>query len=235
MTTNSFLDTKLYVELLSEVKTRINQAQMKAALATNREMLFLYWDIGRIIHLRQQDEGWGTSVIPRLSKDLCNELSDVKGFSERNMKRMTQFYKAYPKLLRIGPPAVAQLIKEPLYGKGQQTMALLDKPDNEDVVNIQHLVSQIPWSHNVLLIQKVKDLKERAWYMRQIIEEGWGRETLSSMIKSKAFERQGEAVTNFVTVHGDFRVQSRTLTFPFKYVLCGRGGMKKYRSPVRCT
>lgn len=84
-----------YADLLSAIKIRIRQAQTKAVLSANAEMILMYWDIGRIIDERQHREGWGSAVIPRLAKDLRNELPEVKGFSERNIGRMIAFYREY--------------------------------------------------------------------------------------------------------------------------------------------
>ena len=58
-----------YNELLSEIKARIQQGQIRAVLSANAELLMTYWDIGRMLHLRQQEEGWGAGVIPKLSKE----------------------------------------------------------------------------------------------------------------------------------------------------------------------
>jgi DUF1016 N-terminal domain len=69
-------DLVFYGELLSDLKTRVRQAQLKASLAVKAEMILLYWDVGQLIHQRQQQDGWGTGVIPRLSRDLRNELPD---------------------------------------------------------------------------------------------------------------------------------------------------------------
>ena len=85
----------LYGNLLSDIKTRIRQAQVKATLSANAEMIMMYWDVGRMIHERQQQEGWSASIIPRLSRDLKNELPEVKGFSERNLGRMLAFFRNY--------------------------------------------------------------------------------------------------------------------------------------------
>ena len=81
-----------YAGLLAEVKSRIRGAQKRAVLAANAELIHLYWDIGRLIDRRQQEEGWGAGVIPRLATDLHNELPELKGFSERNIKRMLTFF-----------------------------------------------------------------------------------------------------------------------------------------------
>jgi hypothetical protein len=72
-----------FTALLNDVKARIQSAQTRAVIAANAELVRLYWDIGRLIGERQKKEGWGASVIPRLSNKLRNELPELKGFSER--------------------------------------------------------------------------------------------------------------------------------------------------------
>jgi hypothetical protein len=98
-----------YGELLRQIKLRISGAQSRAMLAVNAELVRLYWDIGVLIATRQAAQGWGAGVIPRLAQDLRNELPDLKGFSERNLKLMVQFAQEYPDLFQIGQRAVAQL------------------------------------------------------------------------------------------------------------------------------
>lgn len=89
-------DLTHYADLLGDIKIRIRQAQIKATLSANAEMILMYWDIGRMILERQKQEGWGAAVIPRLSRDIRNDLPEEKGFSERNIKRMLRFYREYP-------------------------------------------------------------------------------------------------------------------------------------------
>ena len=88
-------DLVLYAGLLGDIKSRIRQAQNRAALAVNAELVRLYWDVGGLILARQQLEGWGAAVIPRLSRDLHNELPELKGFSERNIGYMIRFAREY--------------------------------------------------------------------------------------------------------------------------------------------
>lgn len=172
-----------YGDLLGDIKGRIRAAQSRAVQTVNAELVHLYWDIGRFIEARQAQEGWGAGVIPRLARDLHNELPEVKGFSERNLKLMVQFAREYPALFAIGQPAVAQL--EPAAGPMRQPPVA------------PMAFAQIPWAHNVLLLQKVKDSVIRAWYARQTFEQGWSRDTLAAMIRSDVHTRQGGAVTNF--------------------------------------
>jgi len=177
-----------YAELLGQIKLRIRQGQTRAILSANSEMILTYWDIGRMILERQTREGWGASVIPRLSRDLRNELPEVKGFSERNIKLMVQFYREYPSLSPIGQRTVAQLTDKSPAAQEQNDAELM-----------QRLVAQLLWAQNVLLMQKVKDMPTRCWYAHTAIEQGWSRDILLHMINGRAHERQGKTVHNFDT------------------------------------
>jgi len=131
--------------------------------------------------------------------DLKSDLPGVRGFSERNLKRMTQFHRAYPDLFEIRPTVLAQLRGgEARSPKGPTALALLAGAENEEPgENLRHLVGQLPWAHNMLLLQKVKSLATRRWYMQQTLEHGWSHSVLGLMVKSKVHQRQGEATTNF--------------------------------------
>ena len=199
-------DVAIYRDLLADIKARIRAAQRRAALSANAEMVLLYWDIGRLIAARQEHEGWGAGVIPRLAVDLKNELPEEKGFSERNIKLMVQFFKTYPDSLELGQPSVAQIASEhPPHSIGQRAVAQLPAPTPmapqaaAQLHTIQQAVLAISWAHNVILIQKLKDLPTRLWYACQTLEQGWTRDTLILQIKNRAHERQGAANTNFTT------------------------------------
>ncbi|HEV3002981.1 MAG TPA: DUF1016 N-terminal domain-containing protein [Pirellulales bacterium] len=156
-----------YACLLNEIKARIQQAQTRAAVAVNTELVRLYWDIGRMIDDRQQREGWGAAVIPRLARELRNELPEVKGFSERNIGRMIAFYRAYTRPEKFLPQLVAEL---PSPDKMPQAVAKSTPPDDS-------ILWSIPWGHHALLIEKV-DAKHRLWYMEQTLVNGWSRSVL---------------------------------------------------------
>ena len=172
-----------YVTLLADIKRRVRFAQTRAVLAVNAELIKLYWEIGALIDSRQQQEGWGTGVIPRLARDLRNELPEEKGFSERNVKQMLAFYREYPHLA-IVQQSVAQ-IGEPQ--KVQQLVALFP----------EELLLSLPWGHHGVLMTKVKTPDIRLWYMKASIEHGWSRNILLMRIESAAHNRQGMATTNF--------------------------------------
>lgn len=151
-----------YAELLEDLKARIRSAQTRAGLAVNRELVLLYWDIGRRILLRQQKEGWGAKVVERLAHDLSADFPDIKGFSPRNLKYMRAFAETY-----------------------------------QDKQFVQQVVAQIPWGHNVRILDYVKESIQREWYIRQTIAHGWSRNVLVHQIESGLYGRQGKAVANF--------------------------------------
>lgn len=93
---------------MAELKTRIQSAQQRAALAVNRELIELYWQIGRDILDRQAAQGWGAKVIERLAHDLRSAFPEMKGFSRTNLLYMRAFAEAWPDF-RIVQQAVGQL------------------------------------------------------------------------------------------------------------------------------
>lgn len=194
--------------LLTEIKDRIRQAQSRAMSAANAELVRLYWDIGRLIFERQGREGWGASVIPRLARALKGELAEVKGFSERNIGRMIAFYRAYAGTTPILPPVVARMApasdlpppvaKLPHQSKLPQVAARWSAPAGPPRNRAtESPLWTVPWAHHVILLEKVKDLPTRLWYMQQTIANGWSRSVLLAMIQSQAHRRQGKAITNF--------------------------------------
>ncbi len=174
-----------FATLLRDIKSRIHVAQTRAVFAANAELVRLYWDIGRIIAARQEGEGWGSGVIPRLARELHNELPELKGFSERNIGRMITFYRAYPDPAAILPQAAAKLEAS---AKAPQPAAQIT----------DSLLWTIPWFHHVNLLEQVKDINARRWYMEQTLANGWSRNILGLMIDAHAHLRQGKAVANFV-------------------------------------
>jgi len=188
---------KRYGDMLADIKNRIQQAQTRAVMSANSEMIHMYWDIGRMVAIKQDAEGWGTAVIPRLAVDLRSDLLEIKGFSERNLGRMIAFFRAYSNLDEILPQPVAKLNQKQKQGPANLPQAVAKTGHADAMKGLLRLVPKIPWGHNILLMEKVKDVSERLWYMEQVLENGWSRAMLSAAIKSNAHDRQGAAVTNF--------------------------------------
>lgn len=175
-----------YASFLEEIKTRIQQSQIKAALAVNKELVLLYWEVGRQIVERQDKEGWGKSIVDHLALDIVKAFPDMKGFSSSNIWRMRSFYLAWPN------PILAQPARELKSSKklAQAARVLGNPQPPEEVLNI-------PWWHNVILIEKLKEPALRLWYAKQAVAYGWSRNVLELQIKSQLHKRQGKAISNF--------------------------------------
>ena len=151
-----------YADWLADLKGRIHSAQQRATLAVNRELVLLYWHIGRDILARQASQGWGSRVIDRLAQDLRTAFPDMKGFSPRNLKYMRAFAEAWP-----------------------------------DAEFVQVVLAQLPWYHQLALLDKLDSPDSRRWYAAKAIEHNWSRNVLVMQIETRLLERSGTAVTNF--------------------------------------
>ncbi|GLI46884.1 PDDEXK nuclease domain-containing protein [Methanoculleus bourgensis] len=151
-----------YGSLLLEVKERIRAAQYQALRAVNKELIGLYWDIGRLIVERQAGDTWGKSIVQQLSGDLQKEFPGISGFSASNLWRMKSFFEAYA---------------------GSEKLA--------------HLVREIGWSHNLVILQRCSDPLEREFYVRMTRKFGWSRSVLVHQIENQSYEKTLLGQTNF--------------------------------------
>lgn len=160
--TDLLSSTTVYQDWVSELKQRIRAAQQRAALAVNRELVLLYWQIGRGILEKQEQQGWGSKVIDQLSRDLSAAFPGSKGYSVRSLKYMRKFAEAWP---------------------------------DEQIV--QQVVAQIPWGHNVILLDRCYTAEERLAYIRLAVENGWSRNVMVHHIELQTAKRIGAAANNF--------------------------------------
>ena len=89
---------KEYLQLLQDIKVRVKSAQIKAAISVNKELISLYWDVGRMIAEKQALGKWGDSIVDMLASDLKREFPDMKGFSRANLFNIRQWYLFYSKM-----------------------------------------------------------------------------------------------------------------------------------------
>jgi predicted nuclease of restriction endonuclease-like (RecB) superfamily len=135
-----------YAALLADIKQRVQTAQVRASIAVNRELLLLYWQIGRDILRRQREEGWGAKVIDRLATDLHAAFPDMKGFSARNLKYMRAVADAFPDEAFV-QEVLAQIT-------WYHAITLLDKVANLATREwyIRQTIAQ-GWSRSILVLQ----------------------------------------------------------------------------------
>jgi len=191
------ISPKEYTQTLANLKQQIQEAQVKAIVSANEELIKLYWSIGNTISEKQETHGWGTNAIEKLAKDLQDLCPGIGGFSRANVFRMQAFYLAYAKVAQ----AVRLFDELPFF--------------------------KIPWGHNIVLLQKLKDDKDRLWYAQKAIEHGWSRAVLEMQIESKLHNRTGKAITNFQrtlpTPHSDMAQQSLKDPYIFNFLTLQEG------------
>jgi|SRR5579863_6840867 len=143
-----------YVLFLADLKARIQMAQLRASLTVNRELVLLYWQIGRDILDRQERESWGARVIDRLAADLKRAFPGMKGFSPRNLKYMRAFAEAWPEEALV-QAVLAQIT-------WYHNVAILEKlADAADRIWYAKAAIQHGWSRNVLVHQIEGDRRSR--------------------------------------------------------------------------
>ncbi len=140
------LSKTTYSSLLSEIKKRIRNAQYEALRSVNKELINLYWDIGRMIVNRQQASAWGRSVVERLADDLQKEFVGEKGFSAQNLWRMRQFYETYHRDSKLSP-----LVRE--IGWSHNVVILMNCKTPAEREFYLHRTKHFGWSKNVLIHQ----------------------------------------------------------------------------------
>jgi len=175
-----------YRSWLVELKSTIKQSQIKAALSVNSELIRLYWDMGRQIVEKQQNTSWGSGFIDQLSRDLKEEFPEMKGFSRSNLFAIKKFYLFHNASIGF----IHQL-------DGQIEPDMISKQGNQNTTGSLELCTQIPWMHNILIIEKINDSKEAKFYIEQTIANNWSRSVLEYQIETDLYHRQGKAITNF--------------------------------------
>lgn len=148
-----------YLNIVESIKSEIKSAQYKSAVSVNRELIILYYNIGKIIN---KHKSWGNKFIDNLAADIKIEFPNVKGYSVRNLKYMAKFARTYP---------------------------------NEEFV--QTVSAQIPWSHNILILDKINSPEQREWYIIKTAENGWSHSVLTHQIEGDLYARQ--VLTNKVS------------------------------------
>jgi predicted nuclease of restriction endonuclease-like (RecB) superfamily len=176
-----------YANLLTDLKARVRAAQLRAAVSVNRELILLYWDIGKIIVEAQNTKGYGKQVVEQLAEDLHTAFPKMDGFSPRNIWRMRAFYLAWTDESQKHQQPAGNLDSKIL----PQLVAELDGQ------NLPQPVAEIPWGHNVWLLEKISNPILRLWYAHKTIEHGWSRAVLTHHIETQLHKREGKAVTNF--------------------------------------
>lgn len=180
---NKNIINKNYDDILKNIITDIKFAKVQTVKAVNKNLILLYWNIGKRISDEQIIQNYGKSVVEKLSKDLRQEFPNAKGFSSRNLWDMKRFYEFY----------------------------------NGNII-LRQLVAELPWGHNLVILNKIKDIKETEFYLKKSIQFGWSRSVLVHQIENKLYERQGKSVTNFKKALPSINSELAQQTFKDPYI-----------------
>jgi predicted nuclease of restriction endonuclease-like (RecB) superfamily len=167
-----------YQDLIIEIKTQILNSQQKAALTVNKELIVLYWNIGKMIFENQSLLEGRNNYIEQLSNDIKSEFPMISGFSRSNLFNIRKFYNFYSEI------------------SIQQAVGMNDKNLIQQAVGLNELVL-IPWGHHVLILEKTKTTEEAIFYINETIKNNWSRSILAIQLKQNLFERQGKSINNF--------------------------------------
>lgn len=166
--------SKNYGALLCEIKTRIRSAQYAALKAVNKELLSLYWDIGKIITERQRGGTWGKAIVVKLADDLRKEFPGIAGFSTQNLWRMRQFYGLYADSEKLSP-----LVREIGWAHNLVIMAQCKNPLEREFY--LRAVKKFGWTKNVLTVNI-----ENKTYEKYLLNQTNFDKTLPAKISNQA-------------------------------------------------
>ncbi len=190
------LATPDYRRFIEDLKARVTAARISAARHVNRDMILLYWDIGKAIVEKQKTLDWGDSVVEMVAADLRRAFPGARGFSANNVWLMRQFFSEYSsaefleqavqETRRSGHLFLEQGVPETNSPAGPRPS---DGPTSVLEQLVQEILPTVPWGHHVEIVKKVKAPAARLWYLEATARLGWSRNVLINQIKAGAYER----------------------------------------------
>ena len=227
-----------YKNWIFELKQKIQQSQIKAAIKVNSALLELYWEMGKEIAERNIENTYGSGFFKQLSKDLMIEFPNMKGFSESNLKFIKRFYLFYNQELTIRQQLANEFKKIQDHSNFHQVGGELKIDENstfqqvagkfrnnensirhQAVADFPQKLFLIPWFHHVEIFTKCKKIEEAFFYVNKTIENGWSRSVLLNMISGNLYQSQGKAITNFSKTLPDYQSDliKETLKDPYNF------------------
>ena len=209
-----------YFRWISDLKQKIQQSQIKAAIQVNSALIEMYWDLGKEISERSFENTYGSGFLKQLSSDLLNEFPEIKGFSLSNIKYVKSFYLFYNQNITKSQQLVGEF-KSDDNSNLQQAAGKFKSGGNQNRQQPANEFPQklflIPWGHHIQIFTKCKNVTEALFYINKTIENGWSRAVLLNMISGNLYQSQGKAITNFSKTLPDYdsELVKQTLKDPY--------------------
>lgn len=206
-------NTADYNVAVQTIKDAILRSQYQAAKLVNREMLSLYYGIGRYISANSREGFWGTGAIRTISERLRKEMPGLKGFSETNLKYMRMFYEEW------SPVVESKISKSSAATDGIDTHSLLPAKSSATADDLERFLN-LSFSHHIIILAKEKNIEKRWKYIGLAIENKWDKRFLKAQIKDNAADKFGAMPSNFGVTIKDSRDALKALNmFKDEYLL----------------
>lgn len=206
--------SKNYINTLKIIKEQILSSRYRVAKLANKEILFLYYGIGKMISEKVATEKWGNKTIEKLSNDLQNELSGLRGFSPANLKKMRQFYQNWSPYIKelnivnkIGSLVTNQLEK------------ILNKESSLSTNQFNDYFAMLSFTAHYEIIAKAKNLHEQVFYIIKAASEFWTVETIRHNLKNNLYNTQAQFPNNFETTLSTTNKEKALKSFRDHYLL----------------
>ncbi len=206
-----------YISAVSELKATILESRYRAAQLVNKELLNLYFHIGKYVSFHTRNKNWGLGAIEIISNELQQELAGLRGFSATNIKNMRIFYEEWSflsdlifeaykfKSLENNKLEIRQVLTAELESANRQLTT-------DDLKNkLISFFDKIGFTHHITIITHAKKIEERNFYIQQSALNFWNVETLKNQLKNKTFERIGKLTTNFDKTIQETSIRNKAL------------------------
>lgn len=217
----------IYTTAVETIKTAILQGQYEAAKGVNRIQLAVYFGIGKYISLNTRKKFWGQGALKIISERLQKELPGLRGFSENSLKNMRKFYEEWRMLDANSAIQIAKL------QESNSTTAVVELQHTDNKIDIFNSIVvrnikdfpvenffKVPFSHHLVIIEKVKENDKRYYYIRRTAEENLSRDRLKQIIAENAFENQDRLPNNFAgTISDSSLARKAVMMFKDNYLL----------------
>lgn len=173
--------TTEYKSWLSELKQRYRQAQVRAVVKVNGEMLNFYWELGRDLFTMSQTAKYGDGLMKNVTLDLQAAFPGDSGLSLTNIKAARRWYKTYNQWVV----------------KSQQSVDFFGGYAKDGVLMMPYFFANVPWGQHIFITAKAKSLHEALFYISQVSEHGWSRADLEYYYSEGYYANHARAITNF--------------------------------------